>query len=105
MTTALFYILLFVFTAWYVVPFFWALVTSVKHPGMVFDGRWLPYERMNTITIDGENQEVDIVEERKDAFIVRVMKTGALREVSRNDVERVSPNWNNYFETWNIVPF
>ena len=33
LTTALFYILLLIFTGWYVVPFFWALATSVKHPG------------------------------------------------------------------------
>ena len=103
--TSLFYILLLVFSLWYVVPFCWALVTSVKHPGMVFDGRWLPYARSHTLTVDGHEMEIRVVEERGDAFLVRVSGTGELREVPGNQIERLSPNWSNYAEAWNIVPF
>jgi multiple sugar transport system permease protein len=105
MTTAFFYLLLLGFSAWYVAPFFWALVTSVKHPGMVFDGRWLPYERSKTITVDGCDLEIRIVEERQETFLVKVLSTGEMREVPRADIERLSPNWRNYIEAWNIVPF
>ncbi len=104
-TTTLFYFLLLAFSAWYIVPFAWALVTSVKHPGMVFDGRWLPYERSRTLTIDGQQHEIRIVEERDNSFLVHVMGTEGLREIPRNQIERISPNWKNYAEAWNIVPF
>jgi len=104
-TTALFYLLLLVFAAWYIVPFVWAFATSVKQPGMVFDGRWLPYERTHSISIDGQVQEIRIVEEHDDTFLVRVVGNNELREVRRSDVERLSPNWNNYGETWQAVPF
>ena len=105
MSTTLLYLMLLVFSAWYVVPFFWALATSVKHPGMVFDGRWLPYEREHTISIDGEDVEVRIVEEREDRFLVRLRDKGTLLEVPRGEIEQVSPNWKNYAETWHLVPF
>jgi multiple sugar transport system permease protein len=100
-----FYFMLLAFSAWYVVPFVWALVTSVKHPGMVFDNRWLPFERTHTITLEGEELEIRVVEEREDLFLVRVEGEEELREVSRREIERISPNWNNYSEAWSIVPF
>jgi len=104
-TTSFFYALVLVLSAWYVVPFVWALATSVKHPGMVFDGRWLPYERSHAITVEGHEVEMRIVEERGDAFLVRLSGTGELREVPKREIERISPNWSNYAEAWNIVPF
>jgi multiple sugar transport system permease protein len=104
-TTTLLYLMLVVFSAWYVVPFVWALATSVKHPGMVFDGRWLPYERQNTVVLDGKRTEVRVVEERAKTFLVRVIDTGTLREVPREELEQVSPDWENYTETWQLVPF
>jgi len=105
LTTTFFYLLLLVFSAWYIVPFVWALVTSVKHPGMVFDGRWLPYERSRLMRIDGQERDIRIIEERGDRYLVRVTGTEELREFPRNEVERISPNWKNYAEAWNIVPF
>ncbi len=104
-TTSILYFLLLVFSAWYVVPFFWALVTSVKHPGMVFDNRWLPYERSHAIRLDGEEVEIRIVEEREEVFLVRVEGEEELREVPKREIERISPNWSNYSEAWHIVPF
>jgi multiple sugar transport system permease protein len=101
----LLYLMLAVLTAWYVVPFFWALMTSLKHPGMVSDGRWLPYERSGTIVADGAELQIRIVEEREKTFLVRVLPGNTLREVPRREVESLSPNWNNYAETWSIVPF
>ncbi len=103
--TLILYVLLAVFSAWYVVPFSWALVTSVKHPGMVFDGRWLPYARLSEIRIDGRSEEIRVVEERGDSLGVRITGSGMLRTVPRGDVEKVSPRWDNYAEAWNIVPF
>jgi multiple sugar transport system permease protein len=103
--TILLYALLLVFSAWYVVPFCWALVTSVKHPGMVFDGRWLPYARARTIPIDGRQQEIHVIEERGDSLLIRIGGTGELRNVPRNAVETFSPRWSNYAEAWSIVPF
>lgn len=105
LTTSFLYLLLLVFSAWYVVPFTWALVTSVKHPGMVFDGRWLPYERARTATIDGKEREIRIIEERDDRFLVHVQGSEGLREIPRRQLETVSPDWKNYVEAWNIVPF
>jgi multiple sugar transport system permease protein len=99
------YLILILLSAWYVFPLVWALATSVKHPGMVFDGRWLPYERSHTTLIDGQEQEVRIVEEREETFLVRVTGTGTLREVPRKDLERLSPNWDNYVQAWHLVPF
>ncbi len=104
-TTSFFYALLLVFSAFYIVPFLWALSTSVKHPGMVFDGRWLPYERSQSVTIDGQRRDIRIIEERGDRFLVRVLGTDELRELPRDELEGISPNWKNYAEAWNIVPF
>jgi len=101
----LIYISLLVFAAMYVVPFFWAFVTSLKYPGMVFDGRWLPYRRANVLTIDGKEQEIRIVEERGSFFLIRLSGTDELREVSKKEIESLSMNWNNYVETWKAVPF
>ena len=105
LTTTVFYVLLLVVAAWYVVPFVWALVTSLKHPGTVFDGRWLPYERAASVMIDGREQPVHVVEQREETFLVRLKDSAQLREIPRAELERFSPNWDNYAETWNIVPF
>jgi multiple sugar transport system permease protein len=99
------YVLLAGFAAWYVVPFAWALMTSLKHTGMVFDGRWLPYERLHQAMIDGRLEDVHIVEEHESAFTVRILSSGTLRSVPRDELERIAPNWANYAETWTIVPF
>lgn len=96
---------LLVFSAWYVVPFTWALVTSVKHPGMVFDGRWLPYVRSGTVRVEGVEREAHIIEERADSFLVRLAGSGDLREVPRAEMESIAPNWKNYADAWTIVPF
>jgi multiple sugar transport system permease protein len=104
-TTLFLYALLLALSVWYVVPFVWALVTSLKHPGMVFDGRWIPYAQKRTIAVNGEERELRIVEERGDTFLVRMSGTEELREVPRGEIEHVSPNWKNYVEAWNIVPF
>jgi multiple sugar transport system permease protein len=98
-------LLLVALSAWYLLPFAWALVTSVKHPGMVFDGRWLPYVRSATAIIDGEERAVRIVEERGERFLIRLGGTDELREVPREVVESVAPNWRNYADAWTIVPF
>ena len=92
-------------SAWYVVPICWAMVTSVKHPGMVFDGRWLPYEHGRSVMVDGKEREARIVEERRETFLVRLAGSGELREVPRSAMERISPNWGNYGDAWSIVPF
>jgi multiple sugar transport system permease protein len=104
-TTALFYLLLVLLSAWYVVPFCWAFVTSVKHPGMVFDGRWLPYERAHTVSVDGQERAMRIVEDRGGTFLVRFDGTGELREFPKGDLERISPHWQNYTDAWQLVPF
>jgi multiple sugar transport system permease protein len=100
-----FWILLLAFSAWYVVPFVWALVTSVKHPGMVFDGRWLPYERGHSVVLEGRPEEVRIIEEHPSSFTVRVLRTGELRQVPRGELERLSPDWANYTDAWQMIPF
>jgi multiple sugar transport system permease protein len=105
LTTTLFYALLLVAAGWYVTPFLWAVVTSLKHPGTLSDGRWLPYERANTIVVDGQPHPVRIVEERAETFLVRVLPADTLREVPREALEHLSPNWENYAETWTIAPF
>jgi multiple sugar transport system permease protein len=104
-TKILIYFFLLLFAAFYVVPLFWTFITSVKHPGMVFDGRWLPYERKEVLIIDGKEQEIRIVEERDNTFLVKLAATNELREIPRSKIESISPNWNNYVETWQIVPF
>src|SRR5512135_971905 len=103
--TAILYALLLLFSGWYVVPFCWALATSVKHPGMVFDGRWLPYARARSIPIDGRERDVHVIEERGDSVLVRVAATDDVRAVPRGALETFSPRWSNYAEAWNIVPF
>ena len=103
--TVLLYALLLVFSGWYVVPFCWALATSVKHPGMVFDGRWLPYQRSRTIAIGGRDEEIHVIEERGDSLLVRIAATGDMRTVPRGVQETLSPRWSNYAEAWSIVPF
>ena len=103
--TILLYGLLLLFSAWYVIPFFWALVTSLKQPGMVFDGRWLPYARSNSITVNGREMEIRVIQETGDSLIVAVAQTGAQLRISRHSIESFSPAWNNYGEAWNIVPF
>jgi multiple sugar transport system permease protein len=105
LTTALFYFLLLLLSAWYVVPFCWALVTSIKHPGMVFDARWLPYEHALTVTVDGQQHGMRIVEDRGDTFLVRLDGTGELRNFPRGEIERIAPNWKNYADAWQLVPF
>jgi multiple sugar transport system permease protein len=104
-TTTLLYLALLAFSVWYVVPFCWALVTSIKHPGMVFDGRWLPYEQSKTVSIDGRRVQISVIEEHGDSVVVRREDTGVLHTILRNEIEHVSPNWNNYAETWRLVPF
>ncbi|HTY58048.1 MAG TPA: carbohydrate ABC transporter permease, partial [Bacteroidota bacterium] len=99
------YGLLAVVSAWYVVPFLWALGTSLKHPGMVFDGRWLPYTRVQTALVEGRSEELRVVEERGDSLRVRLAATGGMRMIPRGAVEKISPRWENYTEAWNIVPF
>jgi len=88
---------------WYAAPFAWAAVTSLKHPGMVFDGRWLPWTRSDSISTRGGRVAVRVVEEKGDSLVVRAGE--GLRTVPRGDVERVSPRWSNYAEAWNAVPF
>ena len=104
-TITLLYVLLVLAAGWYLVPFLWAMVTSLKHPGSVSDGRWLPYERSSTILLGGEHHEVRIVEQRETTFLVRVLSSDSLCEVPRGAIEHLSPNWKNYEETWNIAPF
>jgi multiple sugar transport system permease protein len=103
--TVLLYALLLVFSGWYVVPFCWALATSVKHPGMVFDGRWLPYARARTIPIDGREQDIHVIEEQGDSVLIRIGGTGGVRTVPRKALETLSPRWQNYADAWTIVPF
>ena len=102
---ALLVVPLLLMSLWYVVPFGWALVTSVKHPGMVFDGRWLPYARSDSLEAGGVRIGIRVVEERGDSLLVRAGDRGALRVVPRGAVERIAPRWRNYTETWNAVPF
>ena len=104
-TKVLIYFFLIVFSAFYVVPLFWTFVTSVKYPGMVFDGRWLPYKRTSALIVDGKEREIRIVEERENSFLIKLADTNELREVPRNEVESLSMNWKNYAETWHVVPF
>jgi multiple sugar transport system permease protein len=99
------YGLLLVMCAWYVVPFAWALVTSVKHPGMVFDGRWLPYDRARAVVLEGREREIRVIEERGDSLRVRVAETGEILSMRRTDLETFSPRWQNYADAWTIVPF
>ena len=101
----LIYLFLIFFALFYVVPLFWTFVTSVKHPGMVFDGRWLPYKRAASLTIDGKEHEIRIVEEREKSFLVRLADTNELREFPRSEVESISLNWKNYGDSWQVVPF
>lgn len=105
LTKALIYFFLIAFAAIYVIPLFWTFITSVKHPGMVFDGRWLPFKRASMVTIDGKEHDIRIVEEREDAFLVRLTDTDEIKEVPKRAVESISPNWKNYAETWQAVPF
>jgi multiple sugar transport system permease protein len=93
------------FSAWYVVPFCWAVATSLKHPGMVFDARWLPYVRATHMTIDGADREIRVVEERGDSLLVRTAESGTLFAVPRSRVESIAPRWSNYAETWTAIPF
>lgn len=104
-TKTLSYFFLLLFAAIYVVPLFWTFITSVKYPGMVFDGRWLPYERTSALTVDGKVYEIRIVEEREKTFLVKLTDTNEIREVSKAEIESISPNWKNYAETWRAVPF
>jgi multiple sugar transport system permease protein len=103
--TAILYVCLGCLSAWYVVPFCWAVTTSLKHPGMVFDSRWLPYERATTLAIAGVETEIRVVEERGDSLLVRGADSGSLLMVARTQVERVAPKWSNYAEAWRAVPF
>ena len=105
LTTTFYYGLLLAAAGWYVIPFCWALVTSLKHPGTVSDGRWLPYERSSTLIVGGQKHDVRVVEENDKTFLVRVLPADTLLRVPRVALEHLSPNWANYSETWNIVPF
>jgi len=103
-TPPLLYVPLIAVSLWYVLPFSWALVTSVKHPGMVFDGRWLPYARSDSIDGAGGRLAVRVVEERGDSLLVRT-GAGTRTTVPRGAVEHIAPRWRNYAEAWNAVPF
>lgn len=103
--TVLLYVCLGWFSAWYAIPFCWALTTSLKHPGMVFDTRWLPYTRATTLKVDGRERPIRVVEERGDSLLIRFAESGELLRVSRAEVERVTPRWANYAEVWTAVPF
>ncbi len=103
--TILLYALLLLLSGWYVVPFVWALVTSVKQPGMVFDGRWLPYARSHTVILDGREVEIRVVQELGDTLAVSIVSTAEQRRIPRAAIESLSPAWGNYAEAWNIVPF
>lgn len=104
-TRTLLYGVLFVLSSWYVVPFAWALITSLKHPGMIFDGRWVPIERRQSVLIDGKEAGIRIVEEYVDAFLVRLENTGEMRNIPKEEIERIAPHWKNYSEAWTLVPF
>lgn len=99
------YSLLVLLSAWYVVPFLWALSTSVKHPGMVFDGRWLPYARSHTANLDGREVEVRVIQELGDTLVVVSGTSPEQHRMPRAAIETLSPAWNNYAEAWNIMPF
>jgi ABC-type glycerol-3-phosphate transport system permease component len=103
--TVVLYVCLGCFSAWYVVPFCWAVATSLKHPGMVFDSRWLPYARTSHLAVGGVEKEIRVVEERGDSLLVRTADSGALFTVPRARAERIAPRWSNYADTWNAVPF
>ena len=105
LTKILIYFFLLVFASFYVVPLFWTFITSVKYPGMVFDGRWLPYKRSNVLKVNAKEQEIRIVEEREDSFLIKLAETNELKEVPKKEIESVSMNWKNYAETWQAVPF
>jgi multiple sugar transport system permease protein len=103
--TLFLYALLLVLSGWYVVPFCWALVTSVKHPGMVFDGRWLPYARAKTLNVGGRVVEAQVLQELGDSLVVTLGGTSGQRVVPRAALESVSPAWDNYADAIRIVPF
>ena len=103
--TILLYALVLLLSGWYVIPFVWALVTSVKHPGMVFDGRWLPYARSHTVILDGREVEIRVIQELGDTLAVSIVSTAEQRRIPRAAIESLSPAWGNYAEAWNIVPF
>ena len=105
LTKILIYFFLLVFASFYVVPLFWTFITSVKYPGMVFDGRWLPYKRSNVLKVNAKEQEIRIVEERENSFLIKLAETNELKEVPKKEIESVSMNWKNYAETWQAVPF
>ncbi len=103
--TLFLYGLLLVLSGWYVVPFCWALVTSVKHPGMVFDGRWLPYTRAKSLDVGGRMVEAQVLQELGDSLVVTLGGMPGQRVVPRAALESVSPAWHNYTDAWRIVPF
>jgi hypothetical protein len=78
---------LLVFSVWYVVPFCWALVTSVKHPGMVFDGRWLPYARAQPAVFEGRRREIRMVEEHGDSLRVLLHQSTAIQSLRAMQAE------------------
>lgn len=99
------YLVLGVFSVWYVVPFLIAASTSLKHAGMTLDGRWLPYARASTFTTDGREEEIRVVEEYGDTLLVRAAASGRTFRVPRAAIEHFSPNWKNYSDAWTVVPF
>lgn len=92
-------------SAWYAIPFCWAMTTSLKHPGMVFDARWLPYARSATVNLRGGVEPVRVVEERGDSLLVRLADSGELLMIPRGTLEHIAPRWENYAEVWTAVPF
>jgi multiple sugar transport system permease protein len=72
---------------------------------MVFDGRWLPYDRAHEVVLDGREREIRVIEERGDSLRVRVAETGEVRGLPRAGLETFSPRWQNYTDAWAIVPF
>jgi multiple sugar transport system permease protein len=54
---ALTYVVLFAMAAFFLTPFVWSLITSLKTPGQVFGGNWIP----NPLTFDAYGEVWEIV--------------------------------------------
>ncbi len=99
------YVLLFLFAGIFLIPFLWAFFTSLKHPGMVLEKRWIPHRIKETVRIKGKPYHIRLMDKKENTYVIKLEETGELLELPKGKIEELAPTLNNYREAVNILPF
>jgi multiple sugar transport system permease protein len=99
------YALLIFFACIFFLPIVWTFLTSLKHPGMVLETRWLPYKVKDVIEINGKEYHISVLEKKESTYRIKIVETSEQIELPKNQVEELSATLSNYVEVWNAMPF